>query len=138
MKYTIRQYAEALCETLKEHKLDKKDLFLANFIKLLKSKKDFKKLRFIENELLEIGRREKNIIDIDVLSSYALSSKTENEIKKIFSAFIQKGGKEIRIKNKIDGDLIGGFKARAGDYLIDASIKGLLLKLKKNIALAVK
>lgn len=138
MKYTTKQYAEALYEILKEHKLDKRDLFLANFIKLLKLKKDFKKLWFIESELLEIGRREKNIIDIDVLSPYALSSKTENEIKKFFSAFIQKGEKKIQIKNKIDGDLIGGFKARSGDYLIDASVRNLLLRLKKNIALTAK
>lgn len=138
MKYTTRQYAEALYEILKEHKLDKRDLFLANFIKLLKSKKDFKKLRFIESELLEIGRREKNIIDIDVISPYTLSSKTENEIKNFFSAFIRGNKKKIQIKSKIAEDLIGGFKARSGDYLIDASIKNLLLKLKKNIALTVK
>lgn len=138
MRYAARQYAKALYEILKEHKSDKRGLFSANFIKLLKSKKDFKKMRFIESELLEIERREKNIIDVEVLSPYVLSVKSENEIKKIISSFVNNSKKEIHIKNEIDENLIGGFKARSGDYLIDASVRNLLLKLKKNIALAVE
>lgn len=138
MKYASKQYAEALYEILKESDYRKSNLYFVNFIKLLKSKKDFKKMRFIESELLEIERREKNIADVEVLSPYVLSSKTENEIKKIISFFVRGTKKEIQIKNKIDENLIGGFKARFGDYLIDASVKNLLLKLKKNIALAAK
>lgn len=138
MKYTSKQYAEALYEILKDKSSDEKLALFQNFIKLLKSKKDFKKLRFIESELLEIERSEKNIVDVEILSPFTVSNKTKNEIKKIFSFFVSGDEKEIRIKNKIDEDLIGGFKARMGDYLVDASVRNLLLKLKKNIVLTAK
>lgn len=135
MKYTTKQYAEALYEILKDQNSHKKNLYIANFIKLLKLKKDFKKMRFIESELMEIERKEKNIADIEVFSPFVLSAKTENEVKKIFSSFVQGAEKDFRIKNKISEDLIGGFKAYYGGYLIDASIKNLLLKLKKNFTI---
>ena len=39
-------------------------------------------------------------------------------------------GKEKETKIKIDENIIGGFLVKSRDYLIDASIKGMLNKLR--------
>ena len=43
-------------------------------------------------------------------------------------------GKKIKITTHVDQSLIGGAIIRAGDSVIDASLKGRLQQLSRNIA----
>lgn len=130
MKFTSKQYAQALYEILKESEQEKTPAVLRNFIKILKSKKDFKKISSIQKEIenIEFARNGQTLAEIS--SPYKISNKSIESIKKFISFFLKKGEKSIIVKNKIDKNLIGGFQVRAEDYLIDANVKRHLLKLK--------
>ncbi len=57
------------------------------------------------------------------------------EIKKQISDFIgKKFNTKVRLKESIDPEIIGGFVLKVNDYLIDASIKTRLKKIKQNLA----
>jgi F-type H+-transporting ATPase subunit delta len=69
-------------------------------------------------------------VDVDVSSAFAL---TKEEEKKLTSSLKKTLNKTIRMNTNVDKTLIGGFLARAGDIVIDGSIKGQLQQLTKRL-----
>jgi len=65
-------------------------------------------------------------VEVEVLSPYPLD---DQERARITRAMEQRFGKKINISSHIDKSLIGGTVIRAGDSVIDASIKGSLRQL---------
>ena len=58
----------------------------------------------------------------------------DDEIKKSLSTqFAKMVGHEVIIDAQTDLSIIGGFRARIGDTLIDGSIKNTLESLRKNL-----
>jgi F-type H+-transporting ATPase subunit delta len=69
-------------------------------------------------------------VDVEVISAYALSK----EGQKKFTTMLEKQlDKKVHITTSIDKSLIGGFLAKAGDKVIDGSIKGRLQQLAKKL-----
>jgi len=67
-------------------------------------------------------------VDVEVISAYALTK----EEQKSFAITLKKQlNKKVHITTSIDKSLIGGFLAKAGDTVIDGSIKGQLQQLAK-------
>ena len=64
--------------------------------------------------------------DVQVTSAYALSAAEQENLKK---ALAKKLGKEINLQSEIDKTLIGGVIIRAGDMVIDSSVRGKLQQL---------
>jgi len=64
--------------------------------------------------------------DVQVVSAYELSAVEKEALKK---ALAKKLGKEISLQNEIDKTLIGGAIIRAGDLVIDSSVRGKLQQL---------
>jgi len=64
--------------------------------------------------------------DVQVVSAYELSAAEKEVLKK---ALAKKLGKEISLQNEIDKTLIGGAIIRAGDLVIDSSVRGKLQQL---------
>ncbi|MGQ9805570.1 MAG: F0F1 ATP synthase subunit delta [Chlorobiales bacterium] len=58
---------------------------------------------------------------------------TESEKQIIAQKLEAISGKKIRIENKINPTLIGGFTARIGDTVIDGSVKHKLERLKEEL-----
>ena len=135
MKFSSKQYALALNEILKNSPPGKRDGFLINFVKLLKSKKDLKKIRFVEEEMNKMFFSERQEIEAEITSAYDLSGNSLRDIKRAIGDFLNKDVEKIILKQKIDEKIIGGFKAKFGDYLLDASVRNYLLKLKRNMLL---
>jgi F-type H+-transporting ATPase subunit delta len=69
-------------------------------------------------------------VDVDVKTAYAF---TKEEQKKFTSALEKTLAKKVRINVTVDKALIGGFLAKAGDRVIDGSIKGQLQQLAKRL-----
>ena len=69
-------------------------------------------------------------VDVDVTSAFELTKTEEKNIEKVLQT---KLNKSVRIKVAVDKQLIGGFLARAGDIVIDGSIKGRLQQLAKRL-----
>lgn len=133
MKYSSKQYAMGLYLSLKEKSLKNREDILNNFIKILRVGKDFKKIRFIEENFKKIEQYERGEMEAIVWTGMPISLEMQKKIKKFIADFFKKDIEKIKIIFEIDKNLAGGFKARIDDYLIDASVKNMLLKLKKNI-----
>ena len=69
-------------------------------------------------------------IDVDVTSAFALSDEQQDKLAKVLSARL---GREVRLHAAEDATLIGGVLIRAGDLVIDGSVRGKLAKLAEAL-----
>ncbi len=69
-------------------------------------------------------------VDVEVISAYAT---TKEEQKKFATTLKKILNKEVHITTSVNKDLIGGILAKAGDKVIDGSVKGQLQKLAKKL-----
>lgn len=74
---------------------------------------------------------EEGIAEIEVVSAYPLESAQQ---QKIADAMGKRLKKKIEISTRTDKSLIGGAVIRAGDSVIDASIRGRLKQLGSTLA----
>jgi len=83
------------------------------------------------SELFEAYKAEhEGYVDVEITSAYALTK----EEQKSFSTTLKKQlGKDVQITTSIDKSLIGGYLAKAGDKVIDGSVKGQLQQLAKKL-----
>lgn len=65
-------------------------------------------------------------VDVDVTSAFELSKDT---LDKLAAALQSNLGRDVTLQSSIDDSLLGGVVIRAGDTVIDDSVKGRLAKL---------
>lgn len=103
-----------------------------NLIKLLVANGRLSVLPDIAN-LYEIRKAEHlGKLDVEVTSAFALQPAQE---KQLAEALKRKLGREIHITSVRDPDLIGGFRLRAGDMVIDGSVAGQLHQLANELGI---
>lgn len=78
----------------------------------------------------ELRAEEQKSLEVEVISAYPLSDTQSEALKQ---ALNKKFEKEIAIESRVDHSLIGGAVIRAGDMVIDGSIRGKLQKLAENL-----
>lgn len=83
----------------------------------------YKKLVLIINKI-------KSQILVEVVSAISLDDKLMNEIKKSID---EKTGLDVRLKNIVDKNIIGGLLIKIGDKIIDLSIKSKIDDLKTRL-----
>ena len=84
----------------------------------------------IRTQFETLRAEEEKSLDVEVISAYALS---EAESERLRSALNRKFAKDISIQTRVDESLIGGALIRAGDVVIDGSIRGKLNKLAETL-----
>lgn len=90
-------------------------------------KKIFKFLHFLEHRI-ELALKKAQPV---VVAAFEL----DDELKKIIEEAVKKKiGREAKIKYEVSPDIIGGLILKIGDELIDASVKGRLLRFKKSVS----
>src|SRR3989338_4590343 len=145
MKYTSKQYAKAIWEIWGKKPPAKRTAILNSFIKFLKKRRDFKKIKFIEQELEKIYLAKNNLLKAEVAIPYPLSESSVRKTKQFISSPSNTIAKSVKkhynqsiiLDRKIDKNLIGGFQIKTDDILIDASVKNVLLKLKRMLTAGV-
>ena len=65
-------------------------------------------------------------IDVNVATAFELSSDEQDKLAKALSAKLDR---EIKVESTVDKTLLGGAIVRAGDMIIDGSVRGRLAKL---------
>ncbi len=102
----------------------------ANFLKLLVQNNRLTLAPTI-SELFEACKAEsEGYVDVDVATAYAFSK----EEKQRFTSTLEKTlSKKVHMNVTVDKSLIGGVVVRAGDRVIDGSIKGQLQQLAKRL-----
>lgn len=107
----------------------KHDKYLDNFLRLLILNKRISLLSKIAQTAAEIADEAEGFKRVDAESRFDLS---EEDIKTLKEALSSAFGKKIRLTVSKKEDLIGGLRIKAGDILIDGSVKGRLEALKKK------
>jgi F-type H+-transporting ATPase subunit delta len=102
----------------------------ANFVKLLVQNDRLLLAPQIASLYEEYKAEDAGYVDVDVSSAFAL---TKAEEKNLITSLEKTLNKTVRLKAGVDKTLIGGFLARAGDIVIDGSIKGQLQQLAKRL-----
>lgn len=97
-----------------------------NFVHILSENKRLLLLSEIV-VLFDILKAEKEkTIDVEISTAFPLADKTE---EKLAIAIKAKLSRDVKIHSVINKDLIGGMVIRAGDLVIDDSVRGKLHKL---------
>ena len=83
------------------------------------------------SELFEnLKAQQEKFSDVEVFSAFPLGQELENALSEKLSQALST---EVSINTDIDNSLIGGVVIRAGDTVIDSSLKGRLAKLAENL-----
>jgi len=80
----------------------------------------------------ELKADKQRLVNVHVVSAYVLKPAQERQIA---DALKQKLGREIRITSEKDPDLIGGIHIRAGDLVIDGTVRGRLQQLANELGI---
>ncbi len=69
-------------------------------------------------------------VDVEITSAFALS---DEQASKLAASLKQKLGREVNVTTAEDKSLVGGVIIRAGDLVIDGSVRGKLAKLAEKL-----
>ncbi len=94
-----------------------------NFLKLLLENGRVGALPEIADQFDDLKSAVENTVDVTVTSATPLSAEQQASIS---TALATRLGREIRIETAIDENLIGGAVIRAGDIVIDGSVRARL------------
>jgi F-type H+-transporting ATPase subunit delta len=125
-KAKITDYAKALHEATKGLEGEKLDRAIANFIIILMKEGKLSKVEKIIEKYLNFEKRDRGVKQVEVTTSFGLSETAEKMVKDHF-------GGEVEITKKKDEKIIGGFKIKLDDTVIDASVKTQLVKMKESL-----
>jgi F-type H+-transporting ATPase subunit delta len=101
-----------------------------NFVTLLAQNRRLGFLPEITALFEQMKAEVENAVDVEVTAATALTPDQEGR----YAAALQKKlGRTVRLHTKVDGSLLGGAVLKAGDLVIDGSIKGRLERLATEL-----
>lgn len=101
-----------------------------NFIKVLAENSRLLVLPEISTLFEDLKAQLQKSIEIDVTSAFEL---TEEQQTKLAQALGKKLNCDVTISSDVDPSLIGGLLIKAGDLVIDGSVRGKLAKLSEAL-----
>ena len=130
MKFSAKQYAVALMESLETTDPKDQDKVLDNFVKVLAENNHMRLFDQIEQEFHKLDLAKQGIRQVQVKSAHPLSKSNEKAILEELNKLVK--GK-VELSSEVDERLIGGVIIRMEDQVIDASVKNQLEQLKENL-----
>jgi F-type H+-transporting ATPase subunit delta len=106
------------------------DELVRNFVLLLVEKGRIHELDEIVREFDALVAVEGGILDVELTTAVELS---DDEAKKLLGQIEQVSGRRLRATRAVDAKLIGGFVLRAGSRRADASVRGRLEGLRREL-----
>ncbi len=97
-----------------------------NFLKALAENRRLALLPHIAAQFEALRAEEENIADVEIIAAREIDGEQQLKLK---MALTKRLGREVRMHTRIDGTLLGGAIVRAGDLVIDGSLKGRLERL---------
>lgn len=116
---------ESLAATLQDV-IGIEDTGFANFLAVLADNRRLALLPSISVLFQELKANLEASVDVEVVSAYDLS---DDQTQKLVAVLKGKLDKQINVHTRTDKTLIGGVVIRAGDLVIDGSVRGRLNKL---------
>ena len=97
-----------------------------NLIRLLADNKRLQLLPEISELFEALTANQEMTVDVELSTAFELN---KDVVKKITQALQTRLNREIKLHTRVDKHLIGGAVIRAGDTVIDSSVRGKLTKL---------
>jgi F-type H+-transporting ATPase subunit delta len=107
------------------------DELVRNFILLLVEKGRTEQLDAMVTEFDALVAVEEGILDVELTTAVELS---DDEATEILGQIEQVSGRRLRASRKVEPALIGGFVLQAGPFRADASVRGRLERLRRELA----
>ena len=135
-KQSPKLYAEALHELVSGKPVAETAAIIKSFVDMLVKKRMIGKSDGVIEAYRQLELKEKGIIEATVSSAQPLAKEAEEKIKELVSKEFGgiDGKAHVEINHKIDETLLGGAKIQVGDTIIDATLKGRLAILERELA----
>jgi F-type H+-transporting ATPase subunit delta len=108
---------------------DDEPLF-TNFLLLTAEKGRAGELEEIAREFERLMAREERRLSVELTTAREL---TDDEAQTIVGQIEQAAGRTVEATRSVDPDLLGGIVLQAGSYLVDASVRGRLARLRQTL-----
>lgn len=106
------------------------DAKLQNFVRLLASNKRLALLPEISSLFEALKAERERTVEVAVVSAFPLDAAAE---AKLAASLKTRLNREVKLSSSVDKTLIGGMVVRAGDFVIDSSVRGKLKKLTETM-----
>jgi F-type H+-transporting ATPase subunit delta len=106
------------------------DELLRNFLRLAAEKGRIGEIEEIADEFERLIAVEERRLDVELTTAYELS---EPDAKAILKQIQEASGREVEATRKVDPGLIGGFVLQAGSMRVDASVRGRIERLRREL-----
>jgi F-type H+-transporting ATPase subunit delta len=103
---------------------------LRNFLRLAAEKGRIGEIEEIARELDRLIAVEEGRLDVELTTAYELS---DSEADAILKQIQDASGRNVEATRKVDPNLIGGFVLQAGSMRIDASVRGRIERLRREL-----
>ena len=97
-----------------------------NFVSILASNKRLALLPEISTQFELYKANQEKSVDVEVISAFDLADETAGRLAEVLGRKLER---EVKVSTSTDRDLLGGVLIRAGDLVIDGSVRGRLNKL---------
>jgi F-type H+-transporting ATPase subunit delta len=99
---------------------------MKNFVSILADNKRLSLLPEISSQFELYKANQEKSVDVQVISAFDLADET---VRRLADVLGRKLEREVKVSTATDSDLLGGVLIRAGDLVIDGSVRGRLNKL---------
>jgi F-type H+-transporting ATPase subunit delta len=109
---------------------DKLDTGMQNFVRVLAENHRLLLLPEIAAHYEMLRSAVENTIDVEVVSAVPLDAAQTEKLERALSTRLKR---RVRMQNAVDSTLLGGAVVRAGDLVIDGSLRGRLQRLATEL-----
>lgn len=117
-------------QNLLEQLVGDADELVGNFLKLTAEKGRIGEIEEIARELDRLVAAEERRLNVELTTAYELS---DEEAQGILRQIEEATGRTVEATRKVDPSLIGGFVLQAGSMRVDASVRGRINSLRKEL-----
>ncbi|MGI8557237.1 MAG: ATP synthase F1 subunit delta [Solirubrobacteraceae bacterium] len=102
-----------------------------NFLELLIDKHRMPVIFRIRRQLDALWQEEHKLLPVQITSAVELDRAT---VEQIGEQIGERTGREVQLTAEVEPDILGGIVVRVGNSILDASIRGRLDQLRKQVA----
>ena len=99
-----------------------------NFVAILASNKRLRLLPEIVVLFEQYKANREKSVDVEVVSAFDMADATKEKLATVLAKKLER---DVKVSTSTDADLLGGVLIRAGDLVIDGSVRGRLNKLSE-------
>ena len=110
---------------------DEVDAKVANFILHLASNHRLQLLPQVREQFELMKASHERTVDVDVVAAFDISDEQKNKLEQALTTKLER---EVKLHTSVDKNLIGGALVRAGDFVLDGSVRGRLAKLAESLS----